>query len=269
MPGCSPLAAPCRGVAALAASSRGSGPIGAERQVPDSLPHLPFLELLRFWGGGVCHQLPERSLQIAGVALPLCARCTGTYLGATIGLLAVVLGGRTRASRFPPWPALVAFGVFFLVWAGDGVNSYLTLFPGLPHLYEPRNALRLLTGTFEGLALSLILWPVAAATFWRYPQDKRVISLRGLAVALAAAGVAVVAILRRSQALLYGVALLTTLSLLGLFALLNGLVLTVALHREGTVQTGREAVRLFAVALLLAMAELAALSLLRHWLLGP
>lgn len=38
-------------------------------------------------GSLVCHQLPERSFHVAGVQLPVCARCTGLYIGAVAGAL--------------------------------------------------------------------------------------------------------------------------------------------------------------------------------------
>ena len=37
-------------------------------------------------GSIVCHQIPERSFHIAGVQLPVCARCTGLYAGALAGV---------------------------------------------------------------------------------------------------------------------------------------------------------------------------------------
>lgn len=37
--------------------------------------------------GYICHQKPERSLYIAGVQLPLCARCTGIYAALIIVLI--------------------------------------------------------------------------------------------------------------------------------------------------------------------------------------
>jgi uncharacterized membrane protein len=43
----------------------------------------------------VCHQRPERSFHTAGVAWPVCGRCSGLYLAAPLGgLLAVGIAGR-------------------------------------------------------------------------------------------------------------------------------------------------------------------------------
>jgi uncharacterized membrane protein len=33
----------------------------------------------------LCHRLPERTLSLAGVAMPLCSRCAGLYLGLSLG----------------------------------------------------------------------------------------------------------------------------------------------------------------------------------------
>ena len=41
---------------------------------------------LRALGYAVCHQLEERSFCVHGVCSPLCARCTGMYLGAMLSL---------------------------------------------------------------------------------------------------------------------------------------------------------------------------------------
>jgi uncharacterized membrane protein len=232
-----------------------------------SVPLVPLEDVLRFLGGGVCHQLPGHSLQVAGTSLPLCARCTGTYLGAFIGLVTVLLRRRARASLLPREPVLVAFGLFFLVWAVDGLNSYLTLFPVLPHVYEPTNAGRLVTGALEGLALSLIVWPVAAYTLWREPRAERVVSARELAL-MAAVALGLVALLATGwPALLHVAALASSLGLLGLFAVLNALILAVVLHREGRIDTRRQAVLHFGWAFLLGTGELALLGLVRHWFL--
>ncbi|MBC7262568.1 MAG: DUF2085 domain-containing protein, partial [Chloroflexi bacterium] len=106
---------------------------------------------------GVCHQFPEHSFFIAGVQMPLCARCTGTYLGALLGLCASWWRGRSRASRFPPRNILILLMLFFGFWAADGLNSYYYFFIGKPALYTPNNSLRLVAGMISGLSLSLLV----------------------------------------------------------------------------------------------------------------
>jgi len=38
-------------------------------------------------GSIICHQRPDRSFRLRGVQMPVCARCAGLYLGATVGVL--------------------------------------------------------------------------------------------------------------------------------------------------------------------------------------
>jgi uncharacterized membrane protein len=51
--------------------------------------------------GRICHQRPERSFHMAGVPLPVCARCFGLYASGAAGALLgwVVAGGSRRRSR--------------------------------------------------------------------------------------------------------------------------------------------------------------------------
>jgi uncharacterized membrane protein len=51
------------------------------------------------FGRVVCHQLPVRSFHLWGVALPVCARCTGIYAGAAI--MALVVSVRPAAGTIP------------------------------------------------------------------------------------------------------------------------------------------------------------------------
>lgn len=47
-------------------------------------------------GSVVCHQLPARSFHLWGVALPVCARCTGIYMGAALAAIAWIAGPAVR-----------------------------------------------------------------------------------------------------------------------------------------------------------------------------
>ena len=53
-------------------------------------------------GQFICHQRPERSFFIGGQQLPVCARCTGLYLGAALAIpfgLAAAVVASTRHNR--------------------------------------------------------------------------------------------------------------------------------------------------------------------------
>jgi uncharacterized membrane protein len=53
-------------------------------------------------GHFICHQRPERSFFIGGQQLPVCARCTGLYLGAALAIpfgLAAAVAASSRSNR--------------------------------------------------------------------------------------------------------------------------------------------------------------------------
>jgi len=57
-------------------------------------------------GSFLCHQRPERSFHLWSAQFPVCARCTGIYIGAAAAGLAAVPAVTRRASR--PVVALMA-----------------------------------------------------------------------------------------------------------------------------------------------------------------
>jgi uncharacterized membrane protein len=60
----------------------------------------PFLAAVVYAvGAHICHQRPERSFHVNLAQLPVCARCTGIYVGAAIGAwLAIGSGVRRRVA---------------------------------------------------------------------------------------------------------------------------------------------------------------------------
>lgn len=50
-------------------------------------------------GALVCHQRPERSFHLAGVQLPVCARCFGLYLSGAAGLTFASRNRRALSAR--------------------------------------------------------------------------------------------------------------------------------------------------------------------------
>lgn len=74
-------------------------------------------------GSRVCHQAAARSFSVRGVALPVCARCTGLYAGVPLGLLAGLLVPRARAGgpsarRLLAWAALPTLATIVAEHAG-------------------------------------------------------------------------------------------------------------------------------------------------------
>lgn len=211
----------------------------------------------------VCHRIEERSFSIAGRPLPLCARCSGSYLAALSGLAVLALRGRIRADRLPARPYLFVIGAFLAFWAVDGFNSFLTFFPELPHIYEPRNSLRLLTGALQGVALVAILLPMINRGFRPEQPGTAVVSNTTDLIALLAAGLLVVLAVRSDwPPLLYPLAILSGLAVVGFASLINGLFLTM-LNDSGRLPWLSARTPRAALAVVLALVELSTVAGMR------
>lgn len=118
-------------------------------------------------GYAVCHRIAERSFSIGDRQFSLCARCTGMFLGALVGLIYQVRRG--RLGGMPSLKFYIFIGLCVAAFGVDGLNSYVQLVPnmGLPHLYESQNYLRVLTGSGMGLGIAIMLYPVYNQTLWR------------------------------------------------------------------------------------------------------
>ena len=229
------------------------------------LPPWDVLVKTRLIGYAVCHQLPERSFHLAGEQLPLCARCSGTFLGALAGFVLLTLRGRHRAIGLPPVPITVVLVVFIFALGVDGLNSYLTFFPGMPHLYQPHNWLRLTTGTFNGLALSSIIYPVFNYSLWRDVVDTPSIKdFKELGLLIATGIGIIIVVLLEPAPLLYPLAILSTLGVLTLLTALNTVLLLMLFNRHGRVVQWQQAVLPLLVGLAASFVELGAIDVLRY-----
>jgi uncharacterized membrane protein len=220
-------------------------------------------------GYATCHRIPNRSFHLGGRQLPLCARCTGTYLGVLAGLGIVWLRGRRRTVGFPPVRVLAAFVGFWAIWGVDGLNSYLALL-GAPHLYEPHHLLRVMTGSLNGLVLSGLVWPVFNFSLWKGTDPQPAVrNLRELGAMVVLAWAAGLIVYAEPPALLYPVALVSALCSLLMLTLVNTVLVLVITRQEAVALTWRDAVMPMTLGLALALVEVGIIDYVRFKLLPP
>lgn len=121
-------------------------------------------------GFAVCHQSPTHSFHFHDQSMPLCARCTGLYLGALIAILMQLRRRNERLNAFPKPFFMILFGLFLAALAVDGFNSLFADKFGL-NLYQTQNWTRLLTGLGVGWAMGALVGPALHQTAWRSSTD--------------------------------------------------------------------------------------------------
>ena len=207
-------------------------------------PPVTILDKTHLIGYAICHQIPHRTIHIDGTPLPLCARCTGIYLGALMGLTGLTLLKRYRFTDFPPAPVLLMLVSFIVIMGFDGVNSYLTLLR-LPHLYEPQNWLRLTTGTFNGLAMSVIVFPVISGALWHASLVKPepvLRSFKALVPFLIGGAIIIAIVLWQQPFLLYPITILSTLGVVLMLGIVSTGLIVIVTRREGNARTWRDVI---------------------------
>ena len=232
----------------------------------------PFLHasgLLRYIGlflSGVCHQLPEHSLQVAGVQLPLCARCSGTYLGALTALLYFVWRRRSRSSWLPPLRVMAVLVLSFAFWAVDGINSYVHYITGSGILYAPSNLLRLSSGLANGVTLTALLFPLLNFTLWAEPEKKHVIGSMS-ELAIIAVPMVVLGLLLHvdMRALAAAFVVLDLAGVLVMLGMVNAIIALLLLQRESRVHSWAQILPVGALGLLMGAAEVGSIALVRFW----
>ena len=233
------------------------------------VPPLSPLAKAHLLGYTICHQIPDRSFSMAGVHLPLCARCTGTYLGITITFAAFALLGRLRAGEMASKGMLIVAALFIVTMGVDGLNSYLTLLGRAPPLYVPQNWLRAATGSLNGIALSILVLPVFNFTLWQRPLPIRPLAngweLIGI---LGVTAAAIAAVQSEPSWLLYPVALISAGGVLWMLTLVNTMILLIVIRQENQAETWQEAAQPLLGGLAVTLLELTAMGALRYALTG-
>jgi uncharacterized membrane protein len=233
------------------------------------LEHNHVLDGADYLGYAVCHRLTDRSFSIAGRQLPLCARCTGMYLGVSLTFIVLGLAGRRRWADFPPARIMVVQISFIGLMAVDGINSYSHFFPDFPHLYEPQNWLRLATGTGTGLTMGAFLFPALAQTLWIDQQRRPAIgSWRELAGLLILAGITILLVLSNQPALLYVLSLVSAAGVLLVLAAVNSVMLLITLKKEAQASRWSQVLPALAIGLVVAVIQVAIIGFLRYSLTG-
>jgi uncharacterized membrane protein len=187
-------------------------------------------------GYAVCHRIDVRSFHMGATQLPLCARCTGMYLGAMLGLVYQAIIGKKRAGM--PHRTVIACLVLFVAAFGiDGINSYLNLFPRAPSLYQPQNWLRLLTGMGMGLGIAAVIFPAFNQTVWSdWDPRPALSSLKSFGFLVLLALVLVGLVLTGNPLILYPLALISAAGVLVLLSLVYTMVWLLVLRHENRFQ---------------------------------
>jgi uncharacterized membrane protein len=218
-------------------------------------------------GYAVCHQIDDRSFQINGRSFPVCARCSGLFLGALLGLIYQITQG--RKGRMPPLGASLFFGLLAFAWIFDGINSFLMLVPSVSSLYPTQNWTRLVTGTGMGLAVSAVLMPAFIQTMFSSWEDQS--AFMGcksiLIIVLAAAGLDLILLLENPW-ILYPLALLSAGGVLALLIMVYSTVLVMLFKRDNTYQGFRELLIPIVGGYILALLQIGVIDLVRYLLTG-
>lgn len=214
-------------------------------------------------GYAVCHQMDARSFHFFGYTFPLCARCSGTFLGAMLGLGYQSLLG--RKGKMPRPIVLVFFGILALSWVLDGSNSFLMLLPGAHALYTTQNWTRLVTGTGMGLAISVVLRPAFVQTVYKTWENKSALDdwkyLLGL---IGAAALLDGLILLDIPWILFPLALIGSLGVVVLLTMIYSMVLVMITNHENQYAQLRDYWLPLAGGYIVALLQIGVIDLLRY-----
>jgi hypothetical protein len=190
------------------------------------------------------------------------------YLGAILGLVYQAMTGSRRTGK-PARGVIVVLGLLALAFAVDGLNSYVSLFPGAPTLYEPRNTWRLVTGTGMGLAIAAALFPAFNLSVWTEVLPEPALGgWRPLASMLALGALLDLIVLSENSLVLYPLALISAAGVLVLVTLVYSMIWLMIFRQEGTIHRASELLLPLAGGFALGMGQIILLDFGRFLLTG-
>ncbi len=220
-------------------------------------------------GYAVCHQIDLRSFHLGVRSLPLCARCSGMYLGATLTFFYYLARGRGRAGLMPSKPLLAVLGLFFLAWAIDGTNSYLHFFPGVSGLYEPSNILRLVTGSLLGIVMTTIVYAGFNQTVWReWKPEPALLSARDLGILLGLIALLDMLVLSEDPLILYPLALTSAFAVIFMLTSIYTMIGLLLTRRENRAEAWHGVITPALAGIAMAFVQIGLADIVRFWLTG-
>jgi len=228
-------------------------------------------------GYAVCHRIDERSFHFDdGRQTPLCARCSGMYLGAVLGLI-FLQWTNPRRSGFPRREVWIPLAVFAAAFAFDGANSYFYLMksviPGrldwIPTFYLPNNTLRLFTGSGMGLGIAALLYPAFNQSVWRQAPASPILSgWKQPALLLALMAAADLLVLTDWDIIIAPLATISAGGVLAVLTLVYTLAWLMLMRQENAFDTWGELGLPLLAGMTIALLQVTAIDLFRLWLTG-
>jgi len=227
-------------------------------------------------GYAVCHQIPERSFPLGEGTTPLCARCSGMYLGAVVGLVyQSIISWKKNA--MPHWSVITILALFVVAFGVDGVNSYIYLmksvyigtFDNIPNLYIPNNTLRILTGSGMGLGMAIALFPAFNSTVWADGKNERALpGFKPLGIMVGITLLVDLLVLTEHPLAVYPAAFVTIIGVLLLLTIVYTMVWVMIMRQENVFTRLSQMWLPLLAGLTIALLQTAGIDALRFWATG-
>ena len=221
-------------------------------------------------GYAVCHRIATRSFLIGEVQFSVCARCTGQYLGAVIGIVFLSIFRPYRSGR-PSWITIGLLLLWGTIYVFDGFNSFLHLIPGTERLwlYEPNNTYRLLTGMGVGVGISVLLLPAFNQTIWKRHDPRPILEgVRDFGMLLILVAILSLIVLNGNPIVLYPLSLISASGVLILLTMVYSMVWVMLSRAEGSFESIKQLFFPLVVGFALTLFQLILISAIRYSLTG-